>query len=840
MYKKWTLTVVFIIVTVTAFSQVFPEEEFLDVVRMVDGSILKGRIVTGLSVDQEDAVSGQTASLEGTDLTGPVTIELYGGSSFVVVPANVVSISRVRNQDFGKTPRTIDVTRTDLAAAIALAETVEKDAVSPAPEPAVSDAFELRAYRWNRWDPGREWTASLGVYGGIEGNSEHADYPGLVGVRGRYDWGERHSAFIGYETVWLEPTEDDGNDGGYLFDDESRSFPFDYRRRNPRRLYAGYGWRFDPLKWATVIPSVRLGIEREQRIFVSSLPTGDETTYDQDGAIYNDDFPYGDQYWVGTIGAEVTGEIAIRRLILTTAVGGHLYLPAETDEFRSIPVRETSTDEVIAEPVAGKINRSFAVYWTAGVSYGFGGREDAVNAASDDRREFRTFSDDPDRRWGLYLYPQAKAGHHIGFSDSFDLPTDILFGLGIGFARSSGSFIAVESDAGLISQVYGADVLYRDEGADPGQTPEEVTATNYVDSFRFFSIGVGQRVALSDAFVLRGSAHLDVYNTSYSLTADRIADKETDTVSFAMGPKIGLEYSLPATTATVFADGYLALALPMGGDDYAYGYDDQITVDGTAGRPSIVGGTIGVLFRLAGVPARLTADRSGGEWFSAGRRQSPGDVPDANDRTSRPLPDRTIYSFGTGLEAISVLVGGDISGIVATFPIAFRFRNGFEVGLQGSLPVLDGPDGDDRSYEIKDESDAQPGETFRATPRFARVLALDLGFRFRRDQRLSYRGALRLTSADYELWDIRNVYADGTSLEGDESRFSRESPVVFLGPAGEVRYRVTDRFSVVMNGGLGFRVTAKTNAGRPAYSPEIVYEYPDTILHAGGAVAIEL
>jgi len=62
-------------------AQVFPEEETLDVVRISDGSVLRGRIIENF-VDRY------------------VKIEIYGGSIFTVAYENIESISEVRNPDY--------------------------------------------------------------------------------------------------------------------------------------------------------------------------------------------------------------------------------------------------------------------------------------------------------------------------------------------------------------------------------------------------------------------------------------------------------------------------------------------------------------------------------------------------------------------------------------------------------------------------------------------------------------------------------------------------------------------------------------------------------------------
>ncbi|MDA3948748.1 MAG: hypothetical protein PF508_05925 [Spirochaeta sp.] len=136
MYKKLTLTIIFIIVAAAAFSQVFPEEEFLDVVRVTDGSVLKGRIVE----DQPDEY---------------LAIELYGGSVFTVAYANIQSVSEQRNPDYQTT-----YLRLQLGDFTAEAEPTDVPAED---DGVVEDAGDTR---WP--NPTWVWPVSLGA-GGMGG-----------------------------------------------------------------------------------------------------------------------------------------------------------------------------------------------------------------------------------------------------------------------------------------------------------------------------------------------------------------------------------------------------------------------------------------------------------------------------------------------------------------------------------------------------------------------------------------------------------------------------------------------------------------------------------------------
>jgi len=81
--RRVVLTVLILMLCGTlAFAQIFPEEETLDVVRITDGSVLRGRII-------EDFVDRS------------VTIEIYGGSVFTIAYENIEALEEEANPDYG-------------------------------------------------------------------------------------------------------------------------------------------------------------------------------------------------------------------------------------------------------------------------------------------------------------------------------------------------------------------------------------------------------------------------------------------------------------------------------------------------------------------------------------------------------------------------------------------------------------------------------------------------------------------------------------------------------------------------------------------------------------------
>jgi hypothetical protein len=136
MKRAWMALLVMLGVTISVTAQVFPDQEFLDVVRVTDGSVLKGRIVE----DRPDEY---------------LAIELYGGSVFTVAYANIQSVSRQRNPDYQTTYLRLQLG--DFTGA----DTTSEDRS----DAAVETDTDTRA-RWP--DPKWIWPVSLGA-GGMGG-----------------------------------------------------------------------------------------------------------------------------------------------------------------------------------------------------------------------------------------------------------------------------------------------------------------------------------------------------------------------------------------------------------------------------------------------------------------------------------------------------------------------------------------------------------------------------------------------------------------------------------------------------------------------------------------------
>ncbi len=91
-------------------AQVFPDLEYLHVVYLRDGSVLRGEIL-------ED------------DPEGPVAVMIYGGTTFVVARENVERIEEEPNPDYGKTWLQIDIGEGRRAPV-----SPDRDPVVPSPE----------------------------------------------------------------------------------------------------------------------------------------------------------------------------------------------------------------------------------------------------------------------------------------------------------------------------------------------------------------------------------------------------------------------------------------------------------------------------------------------------------------------------------------------------------------------------------------------------------------------------------------------------------------------------------------------------------------------------------
>lgn len=798
------VTVLLLLAGTELSAQVFPEEEFLSEVFTADGSMLRGRVVE-----------------EGDDR---LVLEVYGGSTFVIHPDNVERIREVRNPDFGIEPETIILDPLDLAALIAAAE--EPAATEDAPPPD-ADALTYRAYKWRRWDAGREWSASVGIYSGYEGRPRE-DIGALVfGARARFDWGVRHSVLGGYESAmgWVISS---GGDTTYRFDQDQVGLSLENVPLESRRFFLGYGRRYNPIRSLTVIPAVRLGLEQEGRV-AAAIDDGDrEFTYDQSGAIENPDYEYGEQFWVGSLGAEVAVEVNIRRFLLFGTTGAMLFLPNESDYDRTL---QGGTDSGLEFSFEGTVERGYAWYANLGVGYGFGGDERIVSGAVAEEREYRSFEADKLRTWGLHLYPAVGFSGTIGPDSSVGIPGFNMPNLGLELSRDGGTYFSVAIGESLGGYRFPS-LLYTDPNDESGNPPGEIEPTLYVDSWSLFEAGIGRRQAITESFFLKVGMHVSFVGHETFLQADERGDMSAESNGIALVPKIGLEYSLPGTASTVFTNAFVFLPGPVGGTEYAIGFSDRIAVDGYGEAPPGYGLNLGVLFRLAGVPARLNAaERDNGGWLQY--RET------AEETTE---PSGFSMSFGTGLETVWIWDSDESwSGNQIVFPMTLSIFRGAEIGVSGGIPVgRDGISGDRRNYPIVEEG-IEPGkEMITARPRLNRILTVDLGYRFFRKNRFSVRPGIRFTHTDYELWGIRNGLSDGSTLEGDGNRFSREESKVYTGPVIEGRYLVTDRFSLSGVASWGYCFGDDEAEGRPMFTPGLWYEYPPVLVRLGLFAAVHL
>jgi hypothetical protein len=124
------LVFVFLLLSTVAFAQVYPNLPELDVVRLVDGTVLKGRITD--EVDERYLV-----------------IELYGGSSFVLDYAAIESVDTEPNPDYGETWIKVDISDEAASAELSRADEPEEPssatdddeigaAAGPTPEDSLS------------------------------------------------------------------------------------------------------------------------------------------------------------------------------------------------------------------------------------------------------------------------------------------------------------------------------------------------------------------------------------------------------------------------------------------------------------------------------------------------------------------------------------------------------------------------------------------------------------------------------------------------------------------------------------------------------------------------------
>lgn len=112
MARLWILTLLFILCSASLWGQIFPDEEYLYLITTVDDSVLRGRVTDDTDGIEEFMVDAARRQQGMDPLLPPgstLTLEIYGGSQFVIAAENIVLITRRRNPDFGKTPRVLPI-----------------------------------------------------------------------------------------------------------------------------------------------------------------------------------------------------------------------------------------------------------------------------------------------------------------------------------------------------------------------------------------------------------------------------------------------------------------------------------------------------------------------------------------------------------------------------------------------------------------------------------------------------------------------------------------------------------------------------------------------------------
>ncbi len=698
------------------------------------------------------------------------------------------------------------------------------------PDPTAATELAERVYPWHRHERLGQRLYSVSFYSGRETRpGDWPSSPGVLGLRARMDWGERHSVTLGYESSIGEIVEpDEGANGDpYRFDETEGEGSISFEPYEIQRLYLGYGRRYRPFRNLTVIPGLRAGLEREARLAFTEVDGTRLATANPDGALFDSDYEYGDTFWVGSLGPEVTAELHWRRLTASGSVGLLGFLPFESE------YEQTLEGEGGAGPfeVSQTITRSYALTWALGLGYSWGGDEERAEPLRPEPRRYVAYPEAERRPWGLSLVPGLGFSHAVapGFSEGLlRLPE---YHLGLEYARGTGmaarlSVTALNTPAQRSTQVL---------SADQDSVPDDTEGTFVLNRWFTSDLALGRRLALSDRWFVKPAYRQGFTVEDVQLESDA-GTFSSNTMVLYRGPEVNLEYSVPGTSAVVFSRAALDVAGPLGGGDYAFGFGDEITVDGYAQAPPRLRTELGALIRLGGTPARMLAeDAPAGEWLSySGFGLGRNARQDGNRYAPR-------MATGFGLEVL----GGaqDMLGVQAVFPFTLRFPFGLEFGLQASSPLTAGGiAGDRRQYEFYDEPASFDGveeERFTAEPRFNRAFSLELGYRFFRTRRFSIRPGIRYTTIDYELWNIENELEDGTVISGEDSRFSREGTVQYLGGVAELAFAASDRVTVTLNG--GFMVLGSEDSyGIPMYSSEVVYEYPENHFFSGVAAHVEM
>ncbi len=689
-------------------------------------------------------------------------------------------------------------------------------AVAPEAEPEIP--LELRAYEWRRNDPGRDWVGSLSFHSTWEARPEWNESHLLVGLRGRYDWGTYSSAFLGYESS-INSLTDFGHDR-YLFDEGDIGADITFEPEIFQRIYIGYGLRVSQIGSLTLIPSLRLGVERQ---YFRAVADGQVGTSDDVALLFDPDYEYSRSYWSISSGIDLSAELMFRRFLVYGNLGSFLLFPRESEYDDLLRGKDSSTGEDLLFPATGSIERSYGWYAGLGIGYAWGGDEEEVNRQTTDLRTFRAFSGPGQRNWGLHLSTS------LGFLNAAQrayipvAPVALSPAVSLEWAHSSGVFLAVGSAMGNVSFRHG-EVLYltdeeselTDVSIDAGMTPG-------------ITLILGRRLQLSERWFVSPSYRLGRAATDALLESEQRGWDSTNSPVTIHGPRLAVEYSLPGTSATVFSAAHWTMISPRGETDYSVGFEDAeslLAPDGYGELSAFWGVEAGVLFRLAGMPPRLLAqdvDRS--EWFRYSGVEGAGD---ANDRGffRRVLTPR--YFLGTEVEFTASGAGTESFFIV---PAAVRFPFGLELTLAGALPIQSGFLTDREEHELLDP-DARPDvRSVEGRLQIARALWVEAGYRFRRNRRLSFRPAMRFAWIEWELWNIKVNFEDGSTIDGGKDSFARmENPEFYLGPVADLMWSATDRVSLRLGVGALLDYRAWPDLSH-VYSPIRSRWFPDVEAH---------
>ncbi|TVR65835.1 MAG: hypothetical protein EA427_17315 [Spirochaetaceae bacterium] len=712
-------------------------------------------------------------------------------------------------------------------------------APEPVPEPDPEIPLELRAYRWGRNDPGRQWTASLAYQLHVETRPDWEQSLPLMGMRGRFDWGARHSLLLGYEGTELDAANYSNN--SRFFSESDVGEPVTFEPGPLQRAYLGYGLRSRPLGPITVIPSIRAGIERQYYLAYAGDRGGSGDISD----LIDPDYEYSRPFWAGSLGLDLALELTLRRFLIYGSVGALGVVPFNPDYDEIILGRDTETGEAIPFRAVGSIDAEFGWYAGLGIGYAFGGDEHEVDRASVEPRPFRSFAGALSRNWG------AAFGLDVGFAwaAGSDHVNELLWpfpGLAFEIAHRSGYLGAVSF--AVVAGVHPVTVLWAPE-EEPTETASE-RGTQIMDFLALYA-GFGRRLRIGESWFLKPSYRVGISELWTKTQGDLVESGGYNDELVLHGPSLTLEHTLPGTTATVYAAGHVTMIAPLGETDYVTGVEGRqgtfLAANAHAEGYHHAGLDVGVLFRLAGMPPRLLSEDARGEWRGYSGQSTGGPVTSgtADDAEAPGFFRRWVIprlAIGTGVEWHGQSYGDSLAGFVAAFPITLRFPFGLEIAAQGAIPFAGdgGVQGDREEMGFATGDPESPDVRATGFSRVTRLFSLEVGYRFFSRRRLSVRPGVRATWMDHELWGIRNELADGSVIEAGDERFARGEIGLFAGPAVDVLFRLSDRVSLTAGAGVIVRALEGSVVVNPAFSPELEYRRPSNFTFLGIGAALEL